>query len=265
MGPALAGLLNEMLQIRLRQEIGAERFGRLGQLVDWRLGLVDGIDPASLTGRLQAMCPCLTRPERAMALALNSFLPWREHLETLRLAGSTGFTELFFGTRCPTGVRGTPPNVDMIVAGPEGVVGAVVRVFDYLAPRRSGMSAGYRSLKVVDDMTGWVQLLQDGAAFDHVDAAGLAKIAIGLSRIFQRRPVTLLYLFLEPREPATAIFAAHRAELARVGAMVVGSPVTFSASSLHDLWQAWCAEDTPVRVRAIAAELVHRYGVVMPS
>ena len=214
MGPALAALLIELLQSRLRQEIGAERFGRQGQLADWRLGLVDGIDPANLTGRLQAMCPRLTRPECAMALALNSFLPWREQLETLRLAGSTGFTELFFGTRCPTGVRGTPPNVDMIVAGPEGVVGAVVRVFDYLAPRRSGMSPGYRSLKVVDDMTGWVQLLQDGAAFDHVDAAGLAKIAIGLSRIFQHRPVTLLYLFLEPREPATAIFAAHRAELA---------------------------------------------------
>ena len=47
--------------------------------------------------------------------------------------------------------------------------------------------------------------------------------------------------------------------------MVVGSAVTFSSSSLHDLWQAWCAEDTPVRVRAIATELAHRYGVAMPS
>jgi hypothetical protein len=263
-GSALGVLLNDLLQRRLRQKIGAAGFGGLGQLVDWRLGLVDGIDPDSLTGRLQAMCPRLTRPECAMALALNSFLPWREQLAMLRLAGSTGFSELHFATRCPTGVRGTPPVVDMVAAGPEGVVGIAVRVFDYLAPRRSGMSAGYRSLQVVDGMTGWVQLLRDGAGFDHVDVVGLAKIAIGLSRIFQRRPVRLLYLFLEPHEPAGTVFAAHRAELARLGDLVVDGAVSFSAGSLHELWQDWCAEDTPAAVRAIAAELANRYGVVMP-
>ena len=72
-----------------------------------------------------------------MALALNSFLPWHGHMAGLRLCGTEGFTDLQFDGRCPTGVRGTPPHVDVIAAGAKGVVGACVRVYDYLGLRPS--------------------------------------------------------------------------------------------------------------------------------
>lgn len=262
--PALATLLNELLQRRLRHAIGAERFGPQDRLVDWRSGLVDGIAPEAMTGRLQAMCPRLARPESAMALIINSFLPWQACLATLRLADAQGFTELYFGTRCPTGVRGTPPNVDVVASGPGVVAAATVRVFDYLAPKRAALSAGYRSLQVPEGMAAWGRLVQDGGSFTHVDVAGLAKVALGLSRVFQHRPIRLLYLFLEPRNPDEAAFAAHRAEIAQVVEGVAGCDVGFGACSLHELWQGWCSDDTPAGVRAIAAELGRRYAVVMP-
>lgn len=257
-------MLTEKLQQRLRSDIGAEHFGGLGKLADWRRGLVDGIEADWCSGRHEPMRQRLTRPDSAMALALNSFLPWFGCLADLRVGGSTGFADLQFATRCPTGVRGTPPVVDLVASGPQGALGVVVRVFDYLAPRTSAVSADYRTLHVHEGMAGWIRVLHDGDAFRHLDAAGLAKIALGLSSIFRRPPITLLYLFLEPQAPGLAVFAAHRAELDRLGLTVAGGIVAFHACSLHELWQTWCAEDTPVGVRAIAAQLGRRYAVVMP-
>ena len=263
--PPLGSLLNEHLQLQLRQVIGPDRFGAMGELLDWRLGLVGEIDARDLTGRVGMLCARLSRPESAMALALNSFLPWRDHIEGLELCGSNGFTELHFDGRCPTGVRGTPPHVDVIAAGPGGVVGACVHAFDYLGHRRSPTSAAYRSLALEENMAPWATVLQDAATFRHLDAAGLAKVAIGLGRIFTRRPVHLLYLFLEPPGAVAPAFVAHRAELDRIIERTAQSGVTLSGSSLHELWAHWCGEDTPASVRASATELSRRYGVVFPA
>lgn len=262
--PALLTLLNELLQRQLRETIGPDRFGAMGELTDWRLGLVGTVDTRSLSGRVRTLCPRLSRPESAMALALNSFLPWRGHMDRLRLCGSGGFTELHFDGRCPTGVRGTPPHVDVIAAGSTGVVGACVRAFDYLGSRRPANVDAYRSLAVEAGMTPWTALLQEAAAYRHLDVAGLAKVAIGLGRIFTRRPVGLLYLFLEPEGAVAPAFAAHRAELDRVIERTSGSTVTLTGRSLHELWGEWCNGDTPATIRTAAAELCRRYGVVMP-
>jgi hypothetical protein len=258
-------MLNEHLQRQLREAIGPDRFGAMGELTDWRLGLVGEIDTQGLTGRVRTLCPRLSRPESAMALALNSFLPWRGHIDGLRLCGANGFTELHFDGRCPTGVRGTPPHVDVIAAGSGGVVGACVRVFDYLGSRRPSSSSAYRTLAVEKGMASWVAVLQEAAAYRHLDVAGLAKVAIGLGRIFTRRPVALLYLFLEPAGATAPAFVAHRAELDRVIERTSGSTVTLTGRSLHELWDEWCSGDTPAAVRTTAAELCRRYGVAMPA
>jgi hypothetical protein len=262
---SLATMLNEHLQRQLREAIGPERFGAVGELTDWRLGLAGRIDADSLTGRVRSLCPRLSRPESAMAIALNSFLPWQGNIESLRLGGVGGFTELHFDGRCPTGVRGTPPHVDVIAAGPAGVAGVCVRVFDYLGSRRPSSAAAYRSLAVEAGMTSWTAVLQEAAAYRYLDVAGLAKVAIGLGRIFMRRPIALLYLFHEPADAAAPAFAAHRAELGRVIERTAGSTVSLTGRSLHELWGEWCKGDTPVAVRAAAAELCRRYEVAMPT
>jgi hypothetical protein len=90
-------------------------------------------------------------------------------------------------------------------------------------------------------------------------------VAIGLGRIFTRRPVALLYLFLEPAGATAPAFAAHRAELDSVIERTAGSTVTLTGRSLHELWDEWCSGDTPAAVRTTAAELCRRYGVAMPA
>ena len=57
---------------------------------------------------------CRSRPaapaRQLPALTINSFLNWQRCPDRLALAGESGFRELRFEARCPTGIRGTPPN-----------------------------------------------------------------------------------------------------------------------------------------------------------
>lgn len=219
--------------------------------------------------RLRDLGPRATKPEGAMALALSSFLPWLDQPEGLQLAGITRFRELNFDARCPTGVRGTPPHIEVVASGPAGVVGVTVHVFDYLMLHQSKLSAAYATLKVPPAMEPWVALMRTNVEgrnpFHYVDVAALGKLAVGLGRIFEHRPIRLLYVFLEPVDAgALRPFVDHRAELVRVTERTQDSAVVLVATSFHELWEEWCAAETPARLREIAAQLSRGYAVAMP-
>lgn len=268
--PSLAPLLQQALSRRLREVIGAERFSNFSHLQDWQAGLATGIPAQVMRDRLLDLRPRLMRPDSAMSLALNSFLPWLEKPEALRLAGVGQFQELNFDTRCPTGVRGTPPHIELVASGPDGVVGATVRVFDYLAMRPSSLSSAYASLAVPPSLAPWASLMRhvvnDPQDFRYVDIPALSKLAVGLGRIFVHRPVCLLYLFLEPVGVGHSYpFADHRAELARLTKLTSASAVTLVALSFHELWAEWRTGAAPAALKAVATELCRRYAVAMPS
>lgn len=206
----------------------------------------------------------LARPETAPALALASFLPWLPYVAGLRLAGIEGFRELHFDARCPTGVRGTPPHIDFMASGPNGVAGATVRVFDYLVRRSARISSAYATLEVSPGLQAWAAHLRSDAwnEFRHLDVVTLAKLAVGIGRIFARRPVRLVYLYLEPQGGAQAApFLRHRDELARLADDTVDSDVTLLPLSFHELWADWQDAATPEPVREVVAELSRRYAL----
>jgi hypothetical protein len=266
---SLAQRLQQALVRRLREQIGADRYNSFGQLADWRSGLVPGIEPELLESRVFDLRARLVRPDSAAALTLNSFLPWLRQMDRLRLAGIEGFKELHFDARCPTGVRGTPPHIELMASGASGVVGASIRTFDYLGRRQSRLSSAYTALVVSEALEPWVELMRAFAdrteRFQYVDVPALAKLAIGMGRIFVRRPTRLLYVFLEPAGAAGVLpFAEHRRELARLAALTAGSAVRLVACSFHELWEGWRREEAPPRLREIVAELERRYGVAMP-
>jgi hypothetical protein len=266
----LALLLQQDLQARLRDVIGLDSFSRgTGYLTDWQAGLAAGLDSDAPGLHRGGLRRSLQRPGSCMALAVNSFLPWVPHPRKLALCGLGEFTEIQFDGRCPTGVRGTPPHIEVLASGPMGVVGVTARVFDYLVKRRSRPSPAYGSLELPARMAPWGELLREAGSdepvFHHVDTLTLAKLAVGLGRIFAHRTVRLLYLFVEPAQaPAVGPFAAHRAELARLIDGTRDSGVPLTAISFQELWQAWRDGQTPDAVRAVAAELCRRYAVAMP-
>jgi hypothetical protein len=180
-----------------------------------------------------------------------------------------GFRELHFDARCPTGVRGTPPHIELMASGPLGAVGVTARVFDYLGGRQGKLSPAYASLALPPALASWGSLVRAVSGrserFHHVDVPSLAKLAIGLGRIFLGRPIRLVYLFLEPvGAEALAPFSGHREELARLVELTRDSGVRLVPASFHELWDAWSAGDLPPKLREIVAELGRRYAVVMP-
>ena len=256
LGRALAG--------KLRLAIGASRFAPDGRLTSLDDALVPGVDASLLDALARDSCAAgLRQPASPTALAVNSFLNWRATPGLLDLAGLKGFRELHFCARCPTGVRGTPPLLDVVALGDQGVVAVAARTVEYLTEPGGRLAPAYAGLKLGDGLSAWNALLDDGGTrFKRVDAPALVKKAIGLANTFPERRVRLLYLYLEPEGAAAlAPFAAHRAELAELALRTSGSAVGLHAQSFGELWDGWSALGEPPWLREIAARLRARYAV----
>ncbi len=255
-----------MLQQNWRDRLGPAAFGADGRLVDWRSGLLPCLRGLRTAEAMRLFDPIrLRQPESAAAMALNSFLVWRDRPRELRLGAGGPFAELRFAARCPTGVRGTPPYLDLIAVSGETLVTVTARGPDYLARKPSRLARAYADISLPESMQGWQALLQDllgePGRFRHVDAPALVKNAIGVFRTFPGHRATLLYLFWEP-EPADALdFRRHRAEIASILQQVGGAAVALEARSFAELWRDWETRvDTPW-LRAMVAELRERYAV----
>jgi hypothetical protein len=265
----LAQRLIQALGASVRSSIGAQHFGPDGRLKSPAHALIADVDESPLPtgpGRLEAVR--LRQAHGAAALVLNSFGRWRQHPHLLPLAGESGFRELRFDARCPTGLRGTPPLLELI-AGHDGVIVAVTaRCAEYLSTRPRKLTSAYAQLRPPASLSPWFDLLPslraDPPFFRYVDAAGLLKLAVGLGRTFPDRPAKLVYLFWEPTNAqAFPAFAEHRAELACLTARVAASSVVLVAQSFEDLWSEWQALAEPDWLRGMVARLRARYSVAI--
>jgi hypothetical protein len=265
----VAALLASRLAQRLRRAIGAARFGPDGRVLAWPDVLVQGLDPALAPELRRATdTPRLREPSGGAALALNSFLAWRQDLAALRLAGEGGFNELRFDARCPTGVRGTPPHLDLIAANGASLVAVHASGFEYLHRSAARLSAAYVDVARTPGLAPWRdlagRLVEEPQAFRIVDAATVVKHAVGLARTFPDHCVRLLYLFLEPHDAeAHPIFRLHRAELATIAALSRGSAVELRAVGFAELWAGWAVLDQPPWLRGLVGRLQDRYDVVI--
>ena len=145
----------------------------------------------------------LHTPHSGMALTINSFFPWRQASRQLELAGRTGFDGIQFDVRCPTGLRGTPPHLDLLALRDDHAVAVTVRSIEYLTKKRSRIATAYDDLlTVTPGMQAWQAHLADWrdekVRYKHIDLPALVKYATALGQTFPDRSSTLLYLYWEP-------------------------------------------------------------------
>ena len=227
--------------------------------------LIDGVQHDQLPDSLDRTR--LKSPHSATALAINSFLPWQSALDQLPLNGVEGFEAIQFEVRCPTGLRGTPPHLDLLALRVDSAVAVIVRCTEYLSRRRSPLAASYdRLLATTLGLAPWLtQLEQLRTAREgprHVDVGALIKHALALGRTFPDRPSTLLYLFWEPLDAEQfEEFRRHRQELERLVDEVHEARVRFVAQSFAALWQDWGERPSPLWLRAHVERLRARYSV----
>jgi len=204
------------------------------------------------------------------ALAVNCFAPFRTRIADLRMPMGSGFTDLRFERKCPTGLRGgRAPNLDLVLSGPGGVIGIESKLTEYLTRHRAVFSPAYADhINDARRESGYFQemlrLMETPDRYAWLDAAQLIKHAFGLARTFAGQDVTLLYLYWEPTNAdGSPEFARHRQDIATFADRVAGSTPTFAAMSYAELWQFWHeAEPADWLVRHLG-DLRARYGVTL--
>ena len=185
------------------------------------------------------------------ALAVNTFAPFKSEPATLSLPGEGDFTRLSFERKCPHGLRGKSPNLDVLAEGPSRVVAIESKCLEHLTAHVAEFSPRYEA-GIVDErrQSPWfaemLRLNRKPSTYCWLNAAQLVKHAFGLAHTFTGRPVTLLYLFWEPSNPEEfPSFAEHRAEVERFAASIAGGTPGFMAMSYPELWSSWSARPSP--------------------
>jgi len=80
------------------------------------------------------------------ALVVNTFGPFRHSPGHLALAGYSDFTKSQFERKCPTGLRGIPPNLDYLAAGPNILVAVESKFLETLRPMKAFFKESYNSV-----------------------------------------------------------------------------------------------------------------------
>jgi hypothetical protein len=249
----------------LRQERAGDLLlanGRIRRISDL---LIDGVHHEQLPNSIDRAR--LRSPHSATALAVNSFLRWRGATDQLPLAGWTGFDAVQFEVRCPTGLRGTPPHLDLLALRGEAAIAVTVRCIEYLSRRKTAVAPSYdQLLATTPGLEPWrrelERLRREPQRFRHVDSGALIKFALALGRTFPERPTTLLYLYWEPLDADQfEEFGRHREEASVLADAVRDARVTFAAQSFAAMWRDWAARTDPSWLAAHVDRLRARYCV----
>lgn len=176
------------------------------------------------------------------ALVCNLFDPWRERaLGPLAAAcgADPALTRLSFQAPFPTGLRGAPPHLDVLLeegGTPTAIESAFTEI--YARARRSSFAESYIAQRELWE--GWprvrdlAQSIASGRTdFAPLDPAQLVKHALGLRRKLGDAGYRLLYLWYDAQGP---LAAAHREAVERFGAAVEGE-IPFAAMTHQELFE----------------------------
>ncbi len=199
------------------------------------------------------------------ALAANTFGPWRTNPPALCLHGCPGYTAMQFEKKCPTGLGGIPPHLDLLVENSNVVIGVESKFLEILTPKQPKFTKSYRLENLPRMEPCWAELLESlkTGPKQYLDAAQLVRHYLGLRNRpeCQGKRVILLYLFWEPENWADfPEYRQHRAEISAFYDRVKDSAVEFTWLPYADLWRMW---DALGFASDHVRELRRRYGLAI--
>ena len=134
------------------------------------------------------------------ALAANTFGRWKTEPALLTFAGYTGFDKLALEAKCPTGLGGTPPNLDVLLKSTDTLIGIESKFLEPLKLTVPKFSTSYSRdrLPLCDDI--WWDLLEQvrKSSASHLDAAQLITLPWPTQKSSDYKNVLLVYIFWKP-------------------------------------------------------------------
>ena len=208
-------------------------------------------------------------PHSSTVMVVNTFEPWRAHCGQLELAGVRSFKKITFEKKCPTGLAGTPPHLDLIAETTDAVVAVESKCLEYLNPdvrKLSDFAASYKTLADEYGTRDWFRYVVDQtpSSPQHLNIAQLVKHWLGLCQMYGDRRVALLYIYWEPENwRQVPECRRHRLEIRAFADRVAGDTVSFHAISYLDLWAHWERLPAPTWITSHVAGLRQRYAVTI--
>lgn len=222
---------------------------RRGYVTDPQANLVEGVTPDIIKGDYDVGSGKEWRSKiRAIhssaALAANTFGRWKTEPSRLTFAGASRFAPPKLEAKCPTGLRGTPPNLDVLLKSTDTVIGIESKLLEPLRPTVPKFSASYARDRLPLCEDAWWSLLERVRQWpeSHLDAAQLIKHYLGLRKQFPNgKRVLLVYLFWKPLNAAKfAEYSRHAEDLDKFHRAVrTSDSVRFMSFDYLQLWDAW--------------------------
>ncbi len=245
--------------------------------IEWRSNLLPGVEMKAVRDDLSegsggelydepGGAPAkFCAPYSSSALCVNSFGVARSEPALLTIFGLSGFTTCRFEKKLPTGLGGTPPNLDLVATSPSVRLAVESKFLEPLSRKAPKFAASYGDAykHCGDDVLNkaYLAVTSGRERFNYLDVAQLLKHSLGILKAPQPPERNILaYLFWEPPnslklEP----FETHLQEIARFSALMAESRIQFRHLSYAHLWYSWKSDQYPEKLRQHAGRLIERY------
>ena len=189
------------------------------------------------------------------------------------------FNKIYFEKKLNNGLRGTPPNIDVLIENETTIVAIECKFLETLGHKKKEFSDQYFKIKGSRRDSKWFQLMEDvynnKDSYKYLDVAQLIKHYMGLSfdDIGSNKKLKLAYVYWEPSEiidnEINSIFKEHRNECERFGKSVKCDPVmtevTFEYYSYFKLIDFWLSEVGGSNLERYFEEFNRKYRLPDPQ
>lgn len=220
-----------------------------GYVTDSQLNLVGGVTSEMIKvdydrGSGQEWLYKIRAIHSSSALVANTFGRWKSVPSQLTFGGVSGFARLTLEEKCPTGLGGTPPNLDVLLESSDTVFGIESKFLEPLKPTAPKFTASYSRNRLPLCEDAWWSLLERIRQWpsSHLDAAQLIKHYLGLRKKFpEGKKVWLVYLYWRPVNIDGIVeYSRHAEDLDKFRSAVEGAEaIRFMALDYLQLWDSW--------------------------
>lgn len=220
-----------------------------GYVTDAHLNLVAGVTSEMIKGDFasgsgQEWLSKIRAIHSSSALAANTFGRWKSDPSKLTFGKVSDFDPPRLEAKCPTGLHGTPPNLDVLLESLDTVFGIESKFLEPLKLTVPKISVSYSRKKLPLCEDAWWTLLErvrQGPP-SHLDAAQLIKHYLGLRKRFpEGKKVCLVYLYWKPVNYSDIIeYSRHAEDLEKFQSSVESAKaISFMALDYLELWDSW--------------------------
>lgn len=183
------------------------------------------------------------------ALVVNNFAILKKLGSRFKFLNFDNIEQICFEKQCPSGLLGTPPNLDVFLENNSTVIGIESKFTETLTKKKVNFSSSYNSDKLSYLSPKWFEIIEkyNNQTF-YLDIAQLIKHSIGLinykRKKFPNKKIVLIYLYWLPvNHNDFENYKSHLNELSNFIDNIKNTEIEFIAMSYLDLWNEWSKDD----------------------